>query len=140
MNFNFADEHKAHKRNVQNLKANFHLFSRDLIQEHIYFLRGKGRGIVFNLTSIELEFLIFRFIYYILRQKWTEGGDDIFDISCYEKCVLWKISWGRYSPPPHHLLMPRAFYAYTWCALEYSHDPNLDSSTNRRANIMNETN
>lgn len=61
MNFNFADEHKAHKRNVQNLKANFHLFSRDLIQEHIYFLRGKGRGIVFN--------LIFRFIYYILRQK-----------------------------------------------------------------------
>lgn len=60
MNFNFADEHKAHKRNVQNLKANFHLFSRDLIQEHIYFLRGKGRVIVFNLTSIELEFLIFR--------------------------------------------------------------------------------
>lgn len=36
MNFNFANEHKAHKRNVQNLKANFHLFSRDLIQEHIY--------------------------------------------------------------------------------------------------------
>lgn len=69
MNFNFADEHKAHKRNVQNLKANFHLFPRDLIQEHIYFLRGKGRVIVFNLTSIELEFLIFRFIYYILRQK-----------------------------------------------------------------------
>lgn len=37
--------------------------------------------------------------------------------------------------PPSPL---RACDMYTWCALECSHDPNLDSSTNRRANTMNE--
>lgn len=34
---------------------------------------------------------------------------------------------------------PFPFDVYTQCALEYSHDPNLASSMNRRAKTMKET-